>query len=382
MSILQEMGTGQGYLKAGFLGFPKGGKTYTAALLLIAVRRLFKLDAPIAMYDTETGSEYIHKMIEQLTGRRGLVARSRSFADLMAFAEEVEKGGYLALADSVTHPWRELCDAYLAQVNKGLKSRNRAARTQLEFQDWAPIKERWAKFTDWYLNSKAHVVICGRAGFEYDYEEDEETGRKKLQKTGIKMKTETEFGFEPSLLIRMEREQVANGGMKLIHRATVLGDRFSLLDGQMHDFVSQGKDHEKALAQVAKFFAPHLEALTPGAHSPVDTTLKTDMQIDEDGNSEAHRQRREHQIVIEEIQGELLRAWPGQTKEEKVAKTDVLEAVFETRSWTKIEGLPTEKLKPGLAEIRKRVALYLGKPVPEPEPAGAEPLADDEIPFD
>jgi hypothetical protein len=44
------------------------------------------------------------------------------------------------------------------------------------------------------------VIICGRAGYEYDYFEDDE-GKKQLEKTGIKMKAETEMGFEPSLLV-------------------------------------------------------------------------------------------------------------------------------------------------------------------------------------
>jgi hypothetical protein len=46
--------------------------------------------------------------------------------------------------------------------------------------------------------------LCGRAGYEYDHEENEDGG-KDLIKIGTKMKAEGEFGFEPSLVIEMER---------------------------------------------------------------------------------------------------------------------------------------------------------------------------------
>ena len=40
-------------------------------------------------------------------------------------------------------------------------------------------------------------MIAGRAGYDYDYEQREDGTGKDLVKTGIKMKTEGEFGFEP-----------------------------------------------------------------------------------------------------------------------------------------------------------------------------------------
>ena len=44
-------------------------------------------------------------------------------------------------------------------------------------------------------------------GYEYDYFEDE-AGKKQLEKTDIKMKAEGEMGYEPSLLVLMERHTV------------------------------------------------------------------------------------------------------------------------------------------------------------------------------
>jgi hypothetical protein len=50
--------TSAGHLKAGFLGFAKSGKTHTAVELALGTRDFLKLTGPIAMFDTERGSEY------------------------------------------------------------------------------------------------------------------------------------------------------------------------------------------------------------------------------------------------------------------------------------------------------------------------------------
>ena len=77
-------------------------------------------------------------------------------------------------------------------------------RTRLQFDDWGYLKGEWRKFTDLFINSNLHIILCGRAGYEYDYFEDE-AGKKQLEKTDIKMKAEGEMGYEPSLLVLMER---------------------------------------------------------------------------------------------------------------------------------------------------------------------------------
>lgn len=336
MGLLKPMGTGQGYLKAGFLGFAKSGKTYTAMLLALGTRALFELDGPIAFFDTEGGSEYVADHIKALTGKDLIGVRSRSFSDLVAVAREAEKEGVSVLiADSMTHVWRELCEAHLKSINEGRKKKNLPPRYRMEFQDWGIIKGKWSEWTDFYLNSKLHIVIAGRAGFEYDYEENEETNKRELIKTGIKMKTEGEFGFEPSLLVEMERVQKLGDKTEFLHRATVIGDRFGVIDGAQKD--NPGFD----------FFKPHVQKLTPGAHAPIDTEVKTDLGVDQDGDAQWQREKRERTILCEEIQGELLRHWPGQTAVEKKAKLEAIEKAFGTRSWTAVES------KISLLDLRK-----------------------------
>lgn len=326
---------GQGYVKAGFLGFTAGGKTFTAVELAIGIRHHFGLPGSIAFFDTENGAGFVKPKVEKRTGRPMLVKRSRSFNDLMTFARACEDMDVsVAIVDSMTHVWRELCDAYLDKVNEKRSPDRR--RFNLEFQDWGPIKSKWATWTDWYLNSKMHVVICGRAGWEYNEEEDER-GKKKLVKTGTKMKVENEFGFEPGLLIEMERETTEG---KLVNRATVLKDRWDLMNGESCD------------NPTFDFFKPHVAMFSPDAHRAVDTSVKTDLPIEEQGLDPWRKELRERQIACEEIQGELLRRWPGQTAVEKASKMDSLEKFFGTRSWTAVENFPSIRLREGLERLK------------------------------
>lgn len=354
MSILKSLGNEQGYLKAGFLGFQKSGKTHTATLLAIGTRNHFKLKGPIAMFDSETGSGYVAEMVERETKQKLVGVRARSFRTLMEVANDcVKEKVSVLIVDSVSHVWRELCDSYLAQLNDKRKNKNLAPLQKLEFQHWAAVKGLWAEWTDFYLNSPLHIIIAGRAGFEYDMEKNDETGRKELVKTGIKMKVENEFGFEPSLLVEMDREQVpdGNGGWKIKRKATILGDRFNQIDGK------------ECYDPTFEFFLPHVGKLIKGAHAPVDTATKTDTGADVEGNTEWERERKARAILCEEAQGLIVSIYPGQSAAEKKAKTDVIEQCFGTRSWTAVESMDSGKLKVALDALRKFVEKV--KPTPD-----------------
>lgn len=343
MGLLGKLGQGQGYLKAGFLGFQKSGKTWTAMLLAIGVRKYFELAGPIAMYDTEVGSEYVAPLVLAETGTELMGVRSRSFKDMVTTGREALAAGCSVLVvDSVTHPWRELCDSYLTQVNEKRRRAKLSKIQKLEFQHWGAVKSIWQEWTDFYVNAPLHIIICGRAGFEYTMEENDETHRKELNKTGIRMKTEGEFGFEPSLLVEMERvmEPDGAGSFKMHRRATVLGDRFNKMDG------ATGDD------PTFEFFLPHIAMLKAGAHATVDTASTTDTGADVEGDTDWHREKRTRQILCEEIEGELVAKYPGMTKDEKKAKADAIFAVFNTRSWTAVEGMHSDKLRQGLTDMR------------------------------
>lgn len=339
MGLLQRMGGGQGYLKAGIQGFAGTGKTYTATLIAVGLRDLMKLEGPIAFFDTEGGSEYIAQKVKKETGKDLIGVRSHAFSDLLNVVNECEKEKVSVLiVDSISHVWEELKSSHLTRVNENLKRRNRPQRWTLEFQDYAPLKLKWSEWTSAFLNSKLHIIFCGRAGFTYDHETNEDTGKKELKKTGTKMKAESEFGYEPSLSIEMER---INGK----HRATILKDRFDRINGQSFDNPTFAT------------FLPHIGNLVPGAHAPIDTSLKTEPLVDEEGNDD--RKRRE--ILCEEIKAQLMRGFGTRSDADQKAKADVLDNVFDTRSWTKVETMNVDRLRDGLARIRAFVETHLAK---------------------
>lgn len=349
MALLQKLGGGQGYLKAGFLGFAASGKTFTATDLAIGTRKLMGNEGPIAFFDTESGSEFVAKTVLAATGFDLIGVKSRSFDDLMAVAEECSASKISVLiVDSVTHVWRELCDAYLKRVNEHLMERagrdGKKPRKQynLEFQDWGPIKAQWGKWTDWYLNSQVHVIICGRAGFEYDEEVDDRTGKKKLVKTDTKMKVENEFGFEPSLLIEMERITVDRRGTPLqVNRATIRKDRWNLINGKVCD------------NPTFAFFQPAVEPLIGATQRPIDTRVKSDVDVDDQGADPWFREKKHRQILCEEIVGELQKqGLDGQSAAAKTARGNLMEKLFGTRSWSKVEGMDSATLRAALGTLR------------------------------
>lgn len=349
MGLLKKLEGGQGYLKAGFLGFQKAGKTFTSAKLACGVKKFFNLPGPIAFFDTESGAGYIREMVEAESGQQLMCVASHSFDDLCITGQEcLTEGISVLIVDSVTHIWRELCDAHLKAVNKKKEDfcRNKGykftPKQSLEFQDWSHVKKVWNKWTDFYINSKLHIIICGRAGYEYDMQSNEETGKKELVKTGIRMKTEGEFGFEPSLLVEMERDQIPeNGSFKMIRRATVIGDRFHIIDGST------------CIDPDFEFFKPHIAKLAPTKHTTIDTTVHTDVGPVDSGFDPMTNERRKKDIALEEIENTIKLMHPSQREEDKTAKIKLVEKVFNTKSWKAVECMDLVTLENGLKFLKE-----------------------------
>jgi hypothetical protein len=190
------------------------------------------------------------------------------------------------------------------------------------------VKREWrTNFTDLYLNTRLHIVMCGRQGYEYDMQVND-AGKKELVKTGVKMKAEGETGFEPSLLIQMEQEQtLEDGSVTGIDRvAFVLKDRSTMLDGQS---IRNPKFSD---------FLPHIKTLDMGgAGVSIDTTRDNAEILTDDGDTQWRYRETQRTICLEEIEAEMVRMWPGQDKEGKTAKADMLETLFNTRSWKAVE---------------------------------------------
>lgn len=339
---LTAMGTGVAFAKIGIQGFGGSGKTYTATEIAIGLHKKFRVKTSIAFYDTETGAAYVAPRVKRETGLDLLGRRGRTLGDAIDFVKLcVEQKVLVCIVDSVTHLWKEVCTSYLKQLNEQRMKNGKGILKNIPFADWGAIKNKWEKFTNAYLNSPMHMIICGRAGYEWDFEEDE-TGKKQLVKTGIKMKAEGEFNYEPSLLLEMERVQTGMDSKSrhgISRTCTVLKDRFGVIDGQSFE------------NPTFESFKPHMDLLIPGSSNIVDTERQTDMEISEDGDAKYYREKKTKAIVLEEISGELVAGFPGQSAPEKRAKAEVLMKIFRTYSWTAVECMPIATLREGKSYI-------------------------------
>lgn len=349
MSMLKPASNKQAFAKVGIYGNAGSGKTYTAALIAIGLHQYAKATKPIGMFDTEPAASYIIPLFEKAGIPFLVYDESRALRDLMAFMDEAEQECFAVIVDSVTHVWRDTQESYMAKINEGLAKRNKKPIFKLEFHHWGPIKAAWAKFTDRYLSSKLHVIVCGRAGSIYEYQTNAETGKKELITTGSRMATEKEMGYEPSLLIEMM--PVREDG-KTINRAIVIKDRTDTLNGAEIDF----PNFEKVKS--------HFAFLNLGGeHYTSMETRDSKEMFTEDGQDDWSQEQRQRGIWSEEIAGLMQKHHPSQTADDKKARGDLMEEFFKTRSWKKIEeATPSKELRAGYAALKAKLE---PEPVPE-----------------
>lgn len=349
MSLLKTVEPGGAYLKVGIFGGAGSGKTFTATNIAVGTRAFFGLTGPIAYFDTENGTPYVEEAVARATGTRLLAHRGRALSDLKAIVREcVEVGASVLIVDSMTHVWDEVKETYLRELNEARKQNRQGPLDRLEFHHWAAIKAEplWGGWTNLLLNSPLHIIVCGRAGKVYEYQEND-AGKKELITTGVKMKAEGDFGYEPSLVFEMSAEQVMDKGRveRIDNYALILKDRFNVING-------------KTLGPAPTFehFLPHVQRLRPTMATGVDTDRKTPMNLDASGDGAWQRERRQREIVLEELTAELDKAGLGGTSNEaKKARPILLEKCFGTASRTKLEGLSAAALREGLARVREEI---------------------------
>lgn len=322
------------FLKAGFMGKQGAGKTLTAALLSIALVKHLRASGapnankPVAFFDTEPGSDWLIPVFEE-AGVPLMVAKKRSFADLLAAVRWSEENAAALIIDSITHPWQELQASYLKTKK----------RSFLQIDDWQYLKgpNGWKQFSDLYVDSKLHILMCGRASDETEQYTDD-NGKRQFEKVGVKMKTESDTGYEPSLLVLMEREMNLRTN-KVAHVASVVKDRSMLLDGK--DFTFQGYyengdrlPNENLIKQVWAAFAPHIQRLNiGGVHAGIASGSDSTHLIKTEKRDWQPVQRR---IVLDEIKDLLLMHVPGQAAADKQRRVVLLKDHF-SAGWVEIE---------------------------------------------
>jgi ribosomal protein L40E len=350
MVTLRELGKETAFLKMSIYGFAGSGKTRTAAEIAAGMHQYIKSEKPVVMIDTETGSDFIAPIF-QGKGIKFMGVKSRSFADLISVVENLSNSSDVLIVDSLTHIWTELQDAYRRKKYACYKcgasgmmngstckkcDGTGAVTDKLALHDFAPIKREWGKFVDLYLNSKAHIILCGRAGFEYISQETLE-GKLEIIKGGTKMRAEGETNYESSLVLEMRADKDKKGVKNV---GFVWKDRASILNGQEFTF--------------PKFedFLPHINSLNlGGAHVAIEPSSSVaSLQTPQGSNEEYSRLKT---IALEEIQALLLLKYPSSGGEDKRKKLEAIQAVFNTHSWTAVESLRLEEIQEGIERVKK-----------------------------
>lgn len=348
MSILKKAVNEQAYLKCGIFGDAGSGKTTTSSYLAMAISNALGNKKPVAFFETEAGSDFL---IEKFNAENIelLRVKSHSLNDLIEAAKEAEKSCSCLIVDSITHIWEDLCRSKLEAINAARKKRNLYQLDKLEFQHWSDVKNAWKKWTNLFLNSSLHIIVCGRSGGVWQFETNDETNKKELQKVGSKMKAEGEFGYEPSLLIEMVR--VAKGGAAGAgwrHCAYVLKDRTDTINGMKFEFEKPRQKYKAGDWQSTfKAFKPAIEALNIGAKQKTvtETSNASDLFPMPEGESTYDFRKKQVEIVLEEIEETIKLMWPSTDAASKQAKILILDIIFGTRSWAAVQGQKLEDLQ-------------------------------------
>jgi hypothetical protein len=323
------------FIKLAFEGFPGSGKTFTMIQLAIGLHRRTGSTKPIAFFDTEKSAKFAKPMFAE-AGIKVLLKESRSMADLIRTMDLVRSGAAdILMIDSISHVWESFVEGYKAQ-----RKRNR-----LEMLDWGVIKPMWKRqFSTPLVEDPYHILMAGRAAFEYDSEITEgDNGKEKREifKSGIKMKAEGETAYEPDMLVLMERnEDVVEKEKRVWRTATVLKDRSNLIDGKT--FVNPTfKDFEPAI---------DFCLADPSRKAKPVTADDASLFMGDDARATFTKRR---DIALEELQGDLMAVWPSQTAEEKRLRNEAMFVAYGTRSWTAITQMKPEDIEAGRVRVQE-----------------------------
>jgi hypothetical protein len=324
--FFQELENTRPFLKMAFEGFAGSGKTFTATRVAIGLHKAIKSKKPIVYYDTERALKALKQFFDG-AGIKVLTRESRSLADLSKTIDLCVAGASdILVIDSISHCWEQFIEAYRAEKK----------RTFIQFQDWGILKPKWKReFSDKLVMSPLHIIFTGRAGYEYEQELNEDTNKKELVKSGIKMKVEGETEYEPDIVVLMSKVKTLDhsGSMTLQRQAQVIKDRTTKIDGLTFNN-PEFKD-----------FKPAIDVLLSGKASVNDMRETTDSFVSDD---EAEKQKLRRQILLEKIEQILTILFPGQSKEEKKLRAVVAEKFFETNSWKEITVMGLKNLEYGL----------------------------------
>lgn len=331
--MFKKLENNRPFLKMAFQGFAGDGKTFTATQVAIGLHKLIKSQKPVAIFDTEEAAKALVDIFKDAKVEVVAATGQRSLAALNQAIKWCEAGNAdILIVDSITHVWEEYLAAYMAEKR----------RSRLEFQDWGIIKPKWKReFSTPFVQAKVHIIFTGRAGYEYSDERNEETGKREIFKSGIKMKAETETAFEPDILVLMEKQMDIIGKDKKVTReATILKDRTNRIDGKT--FINP----------TYKDFAPAINSLLSG-EAKDDNNIEVIRDTFQDAESKMTENRMKRGKTIAEIEGVFTLMGLGTAVKDKQLKAAILNKIWKVVSIDKLDDIKVADLEAGLAGLRK-----------------------------
>lgn len=342
--MFQELENDKPFLKLALEGFAGDGKTRTAAEIAIGVHKLINSTKPIAIYDTEQAAKALKPLFDE-AGIKAVVNKSRTLATLKEAINWCQAGNAdVLIIDSITHVWESFVDAY--------KESKKFNKNFLEFQDWGILKPKWKNdFSTVFVQANVHIIFTGRAGYEYTDEKNEQTGKREIFKSGIKMKAEGETAFEPDVLVLMQKQQDILGDKKKIYRtATVLKDRSDKIDG-----ITLNENGDKKGPDFSDFY-PAVSALLNGAIREYAGTNIPDTF--EDWESKFSAIGKKKSKLISEIEGMFNYMGLSTGAEHKKIKAATLKNIFGVLSIDKLEDVRLESMELGFETLKQFAEKY------------------------
>lgn len=336
--MFKKLENNRPFLKLALEGFAGDGKTFTASQIGIGVHKLIKSSKPIALFDTEKAFKALKWKFDEEGIATVVNDEERSLTALNQAIKWCEEGNAdILIIDSITHVWEEFLRAYL---NRPDKNGREIKRNRLEFQDWGVLKPTWKElFSTPFVMAKCHIIFTGRAGYEYTDERNEETGKREIFKSGIKMKAETETAFEPDILVLMQKVQDLISEEKSVWRqAMVVKDRTTQIDGKTFK------------NPTFEDFYPAIKVLLDGTLREVHGNQIPDTFAEfENKYSEVAKDR---EILVAEIEGTFSLMGLGTGAKDKQVKSWALNQVYGVNSIEALGKKNNTAIREGLLTIK------------------------------
>lgn len=363
--MFKKLENNRPFLKLALEGFAGDGKTYTASEIAIGVHKLIGSKKPIALFDTERALKALKWKFDAAGIESVIEDEERSLSALNQSIKWCEDGNAdILIIDSITHVWEEFLRAYMSRPDKQGKPMK---RSRLEFQDWGVLKPQWKElFSTPFVMAKCHIIFTGRAGYEYTDEKNEETGKREIFKSGIKMKAETETAFEPDILVLMQKVTDLISDKKTIYReAMVVKDRTTQIDGQT--FKNPTFDN----------FYPAIKVLLDGTLREVHgATIPDTFEEFENKYSEIGKQR---EILVAEIEGSFSLMGLGTGAEDKQKKVWMLNQIYGVNSIEMLTKKSNKDIKEGMEKVKafaNKYKDYLNECIDSETPVDKKKIAE------